>query len=58
MSELVHSDDRPDPGEQLAARGWTVLRANATDVAAGWGRTFDPLTQRLNGRADFVTATR
>ena len=34
------------------------MRDNATDVAAGWGRTFDPLTQRLNGRADFVTATR
>jgi methyltransferase (TIGR00027 family) len=58
MSELLHSDDRPDPGEQLAARGWTVHRDNATDVAAGWGRTFDPLTQRLNGRADFVTGTR
>jgi methyltransferase (TIGR00027 family) len=58
MSELLHSDDRPDPGEQLAARGWTVHRDNATDVVAGWGRTFDPLTQRLNGRADFVTSTR
>lgn len=58
MTALIHTDDRANPGDRLAERGWTVRRDVATDVARGWGRTFDPLTQRLNGRSNFVTATR
>lgn len=58
MPALLHTDDRPDPGDRLAALGWTVRRDVAVDVAAGWGRELDPLTRRLNGRSAFVTATR
>ncbi|MHC1563417.1 SAM-dependent methyltransferase [Actinomycetospora sp. C-140] len=58
MSALIHTDHRPDPGDWLAERGWAVRRDLATAVADGWGREFDPLTQRLNGRSTFLTAER
>ncbi|GAA4807752.1 class I SAM-dependent methyltransferase [Actinomycetospora chlora] len=58
MASLIHTDDRTDPGDALAARGWDVRAHRATDVAAGWGREFDPLTQRLNGRSSFLVAQR
>lgn len=58
MASLLHDDARADPGDRLAARGWTVHHDVAADVATGWGRMFDPLTARLNARSAFVTATR
>lgn len=58
LSTLVHTDHRPDPERRLADHGWTTRRRAATDVATDCGRTFDPLTQRVQGRATFVTATR
>lgn len=58
MTALIHTDDREDPGDRLAGHGWDVHRDRATAVADRWGREFDPLTQRLNGRSSFVTAQR
>ncbi|MEJ2887813.1 SAM-dependent methyltransferase [Actinomycetospora aeridis] len=58
MTELIHTDDRTDPSDWLTAHGWRTERARATAVAEGWGREFDPLTQRLNGKASFLTAER
>jgi methyltransferase (TIGR00027 family) len=58
MSALIHTDHRADPGDWLAERGWRVRRDRSTDVAAGWGREFDPLTRRLNGQSFFLTAER
>lgn len=58
MTTLIHTDHRQDPGDRLAGHGWRVRRDRATAVAEGWGRTFDPLTRRLNGQSSFVTAER
>lgn len=58
MSALIHTDHRPDPGDWLAGHGWEVRRDNATAVADGLNREFDPLTKRLNGQSTFVTARR
>ncbi len=56
LSELLHTDDRADPGAWFAGRGWQVSTHRAGDVASEWGRPFDAVTARVQGRSQFVTA--
>nr|WP_246326225.1 SAM-dependent methyltransferase [Actinomycetospora corticicola] len=58
MRQLLYSDERPDPAATLRSRGWTTESFVATEVAKSYGRTLDPLTQRLNGQSSLVTATK
>lgn len=58
MPALLHEDDREPAGQWLSHRGWQVDTVLAADIADGYGRVFDPLTQRLNAKSEFVTATR
>jgi methyltransferase (TIGR00027 family) len=58
MTQLIHTDERPDPAATLRARGWTSESHAAIEVAKSYGRTLDPMTQRLNGQSSLVVATK
>ncbi|GLZ54864.1 class I SAM-dependent methyltransferase [Actinomycetospora sp. NBRC 106378] len=58
MQQLLYSDERPDPAATLRARGWTTESHVAAEVAKSYGRTLDPLTQRLNGQSSLAVATK
>lgn len=58
MSALIFTDARPDPAAWLRERGWTTDSAAAIEVAKGYGRELDPLTQRLNGQSSLVQAVK
>ncbi|MEJ2871156.1 class I SAM-dependent methyltransferase [Actinomycetospora sp. OC33-EN08] len=58
MGELIHTDTRPDVAATLRSRGWETDAYQAIEVAKSYGRTLDPLTQRLNGQSSLVVAHR
>jgi methyltransferase (TIGR00027 family) len=56
MTQLIYTDERPDPAAWLRERGWTTDVSVAIEVAKGYGRELDTLTQRLNGQSFLVVA--
>jgi methyltransferase (TIGR00027 family) len=58
MTQLIHTDERPDPAAWLRGRGWTTDISVAIEVAKSYGRELDTLTQRLNGQSYLVVARR
>lgn len=58
MPALLHEDDRESATTWLARHGWQVETRLAADVAASYGRVLDPLSQRLNAKSEYLTATK
>ncbi|HEY2193760.1 MAG TPA: class I SAM-dependent methyltransferase [Actinomycetospora sp.] len=56
MSQLIYTDERPDPAAWLRDRGWSTDVSVAIEVAKSYGRDLDTLTQRLNGQSYLVVA--
>ncbi|MCD2197425.1 class I SAM-dependent methyltransferase [Actinomycetospora endophytica] len=56
MTQLLYTDERPDPAAWLRERGWSTEVSVAIEVAKGYGRELDALTQRLNGQSYLVVA--
>jgi methyltransferase (TIGR00027 family) len=56
MTQLIWTDERPDPAAWLREQGWTTDISQAVDVAKSYGRVLDGLTQRLNGQSFLVVA--
>lgn len=56
MTQLIHTDERPDPTTWLRERGWSVDASTAIEVARSYGRELDSITTRLNGQSHLVVA--
>ncbi|CAM01060.1 methyltransferase (TIGR00027 family) [Saccharopolyspora erythraea NRRL 2338] len=58
LKGLFSLEDRPDPGDVLAQRGWRVHRDPVGDLAAGFRRPLSDRAQQLGAAGEMVTAQR
>ncbi|MBA8825905.1 methyltransferase (TIGR00027 family) [Saccharopolyspora lacisalsi] len=56
LSALMSSEERADAGETLAARGWTVAREPARDVAEALNRELRGLSEQIAAHGHMLTA--
>lgn len=56
LPSLFSVEDRPDPGEVLTGKGWTVRRDPSMEIAAGYGRTFSGLQEMFHEQSQMLTA--
>ncbi|GAB2664054.1 class I SAM-dependent methyltransferase [Saccharopolyspora gloriosae] len=56
LPSLFSVEDRPDPGDVLTGKGWTVRRDPSTEIAAGYGRTFSGVQEMFHEQSQMLTA--
>ncbi|MGW0892482.1 class I SAM-dependent methyltransferase [Saccharopolyspora sp. NPDC002578] len=56
LPSLFSVEDRPDPGDVLTGKGWTVRRDPSMEIAAGYGRTFSGVQEMFHEQSQMLTA--
>ncbi|WP_243793598.1 SAM-dependent methyltransferase [Saccharopolyspora gloriosae] len=56
LPSLFSIEDRPDPGEVLTGKGWTVRRDPSIEIAAGYGRKFADFQAMFQEQSQMLTA--
>ncbi|MCX2729893.1 class I SAM-dependent methyltransferase [Saccharopolyspora sp. NFXS83] len=56
LPSLFSIEDRPDPGDVLTGKGWTVRRDPGLEIAAGYGRKFIGFHEKFHEVSQMLTA--